>query len=242
MSRLDFLMPSRLRYRKTHNGKWIKPLTFQAQHQVSIVLNNYVGELLHSRKKQLNPSVISLLHVTIDRPGAQLVFGTTCRLTNLFVSQTFAWCLALENVLDPIIFMSYYSLEGEVFNVERYDNRKTFINISRHMADATTKQSTVSINPENHSAEIVLHLETGKRFQFGPIDIKGQTYDKDYLRSLALYKPGMMYDEALIAEYKIIWNQRIYSPMLPSFSMDVDRIRSFQQRCFTNQRPVCSMG
>ena len=144
---------------------------------------------------------------TVDRPGAQLVFSTTCQLNQPVRITNFRLEVSGPGkaVLDPIIFMSYYSLEGEVFNVERYGQQKNLLlDISRQhgFLDATTKQSTVSINPENHSAEIVLHLETGKRFQFGPIDIKGQTYDKDYLRSLALYKPGMMYDEALIAEYR----------------------------------------
>lgn len=149
----------------------------------------------------------ALCDTTVDRPGNQLVFSTTCQLNQPVRITSFRLEVSGPGkaVLDPIILMSYYSLEGEVFNVERYGQQKNLLlDISRQYGflDATTKRSTVSINPEKHSAEIILHLETGERFQFGAIDIKGQNYDEAFLRSLALYKPGMMYDESLITEYK----------------------------------------
>jgi translocation and assembly module TamA len=110
-----------------------------------------------------------------------------------------------EALLTPMIQSQTLLARGQVFRADDYDTQKSqLLEISRRFGflSASTQSSQLTIHPDRYSAQIKLQLDTGPRYQFGPIYIPNNVYDPDYLRSFADFKPGMMYDEALLSAYK----------------------------------------
>lgn len=110
-----------------------------------------------------------------------------------------------QTLLMPIIQSQILLSRGQVFRADEYDVQKSqLLEIGRRFGflSASTQSSRLTIDPDSYSAVIKLQLDTGPRYQFGPIYIPNNVYDPDYLRSFADFKPGMMYDEALLSAYK----------------------------------------
>ena len=86
---------------------------------------------------------------------------------------------------------------GDILDTTRYETVKTQIAAlarSHGYIDASTKKSSLLVDVDAKMADVCIHLETGER-QFGPIQFQQSVYSQSFLRSLAPFHPGDIYDK-----------------------------------------------
>ncbi len=97
--------------------------------------------------------------------------------------------------------------KGDVLNQELYEQgKKSLVNlaISEGYLDAAFAERALRINLENHSADVQLVLESGRRYVFGETTSEQQILDQDLLDRYLPYKAGDPYDAAKLFELQSV--------------------------------------
>lgn len=82
---------------------------------------------------------------------------------------------------------------GERLRHSQYEATKSALQQTAYSAgylDADYSQSTITVHPESQRAEIKLVLNTGPRYYFGPISIKQDILNDDFVRRYVKIHPG----------------------------------------------------
>ncbi|TMP85595.1 outer membrane protein assembly factor [Pseudoalteromonas ruthenica] len=114
----------------------------------------------------------------------------------------------LKAVLDSLPLQ-----QGQVVHHGQYDNAKSAIDrqlLELGYFDAKWQQSKLAINRSQHSAEVVLHVQTGPRYDYGPINISSDTPASNYIYSLAHFKTGQPYRATKVSEFNLALSQTPY--------------------------------
>ncbi len=94
--------------------------------------------------------------------------------------------------------------EGDVYNPDQVekdkDSLKDFYGALGYL-DATVRAITVKVDKEQHTAQIVVDIDEGRRTEIGSVDIAGAKPEiKDKLIALAALKPGDPYNEVNVSD------------------------------------------
>jgi translocation and assembly module TamA len=93
--------------------------------------------------------------------------------------------------------------KDQVFEHPVYDQaRDTLfrIAIQQGFLDAQFSRREAIVDLRNYSVAIVLHLQTGKRYYFGPVSFKQDAMSEDFLRRYVRFKPGDPYNPAQLLQ------------------------------------------
>lgn len=85
---------------------------------------------------------------------------------------------------------------GQILNIDDYEQTKnTLFNLSanRGYFDAKMVTNQIMINIETQQASIVLHFDTGERYQFGETLFPPSDLNSNFLERFLRYKPGEYY-------------------------------------------------
>ncbi|MEC8881677.1 MAG: BamA/TamA family outer membrane protein [Pseudomonadota bacterium] len=111
-----------------------------------------------------------------------------------------------KSVVEPLLLTPKDSPKIDaIFSSDSYEASKSqLLNLCHREGyiNASTKNSKININPDSKNADILIDVETGPLYLFGPIEINQNIYNKDYLRSLADYHSGEPYNDAMISKYR----------------------------------------
>ena len=95
---------------------------------------------------------------------------------------------------------------GEPLRQNKYTDYKTnLINVASALGyfDAEFTEHQILVNPNNHTANIVLHMDTGERYRYGKITLKQDVLDKKHLKRFVQIKEGEAYDSNQLSEQQI---------------------------------------
>lgn len=68
--------------------------------------------------------------------------------------------------------------------------------------DATYAERRVEVDLESYSASILLHVNTGPRYMFGPIVFEQQQFATDYLEQFLVLQPGEPFSQAAVSRQR----------------------------------------
>ena len=75
--------------------------------------------------------------------------------------------------------------------------------LERGYFDLKWLSSQLRITKKTSQAQVVLHLASGPRYQFGEIQVNSDTQATIYITSMATFKPGTPYDTSLLSDYNL---------------------------------------
>lgn len=175
-----------------------------------------------SRLEQTNRSIIHLITEAAKPFG---YFNVQCNLTLLENHHSLAYhakCIMNDPVLvdafnihvsgpgkptiEPHLALPDYApkIQG-VFSSDAYEGAKSYLLSLCHShgyIKANSENSTLKIDLDKLKAHILINIQTGPQFLFGPISISQNTYHKDLLRSMATFQTSMPYNDSQLAQYK----------------------------------------
>ncbi len=98
------------------------------------------------------------------------------------------------------------ALEGElVLDHRRYENAKNNLLKKlkqRGYLDATYTEHRVEVDLANYSASLVLHINTGPQYVFGPIELEQQQFAQDYLDQYMILRAGEPFSQTRISQQR----------------------------------------
>jgi len=97
-------------------------------------------------------------------------------------------------------------VQGEIINHALYEKSKSMIEsqlLELGYFDAQWQENELGISLKTHSAIISFNIHTGVRYTYGPIVISSNTPAVKYIRSLATFKTGEVYQASVISEYNL---------------------------------------
>jgi translocation and assembly module TamA len=107
----------------------------------------------------------------------------------------------LQELLATPMYQSGDVLKQGVYNDYKTNLLNTAIGLGYLDADFT--EHTIAVNPDTNTANIVLHLETGKRYRYGNVtakqDVLGQAHIKRYIQ----IKEGDFYSSEALSEQQL---------------------------------------
>lgn len=89
--------------------------------------------------------------------------------------------------------------KGQVLDQPRYDAARDALfrtAIMQGFLDARFVQREVRVDLSHYSVSVVLQLQTGKRYYFGPVSFKQDAMDPAFLARYVKFKPGAAYNPA----------------------------------------------
>lgn len=122
---------------------------------------------------------------------------------------------------------------GEILVTQKYEDFKT--NLTRTASrlgyfDANFVEREIQVNIDTRQAVINLHFETGKRYQFGKVDIEQDVLDPKFLNRYMRVQSGKDYNsDELLRQQRLLENSGYYSDV---------QISSSYQKIENNQVPV----
>ena len=96
--------------------------------------------------------------------------------------------------------------QGDILNHSHYDAARKKIEgqlLELGYFDVKWLTHQLAISIKNNSAEVILSIDTGVRYQFGDLVLGEQTPAEKYIRSLAKFKQGEAYKATLVSEYNL---------------------------------------
>lgn len=92
--------------------------------------------------------------------------------------------------------------------------------------EARFEQRLLEVDPAAHSARIVLHLETGPRYRFGPVTVAQDILDEGLLQRIVMIREGEPYDTArlLQTQYRLTDSLYFGSVIVESGAPDADSL------------------
>jgi translocation and assembly module TamA len=94
---------------------------------------------------------------------------------------------------------------NQILNHANYDKaRQNLQDLAKERGyfDAQFIEKTLDINDEQNTASIRLHLETGKRYQFGDVSFQQDTFDYEFLQTYINFEKGDFYLLEKISELR----------------------------------------
>ena len=101
-----------------------------------------------------------------------------------------------DSAFKAILSQSIYQ-RGDVLQQQKYSDYKSSLsNAARSLGyfDARFTEHQIRVNPDHNTADIVLHMETGKRYRYGNIKLQQDILDPKYLQRFVQIKAGEFYD------------------------------------------------
>ncbi len=103
--------------------------------------------------------------------------------------------------------------QGDVLNHGKYEKAKSKLEsqlLEMGYFDSKWTQSQLSVNRSSYSADIVMAVETGLRYKFGPLNIASDTSASNYIHSLSHFKTGELYSATKVSEFNLALSQTPY--------------------------------
>lgn len=122
---------------------------------------------------------------------------------------------------------------NEILVTQKYEDFKT--NLTRTASrlgyfDAEFVERQIQVNIDTQQAVVNLHFETGKRYQFGQVDIEQDVLDQKFLNRYLRVEPGKDYNsDELLRQQRLLENSGYYSDV---------QISSSYQQIENNKVPV----
>ena len=110
-----------------------------------------------------------------------------------------------EEALQKILATPMYQT-GEQLKQDKYSSYKSSLaSAVRSLGyfDAKFTEHEITVNPKTHTADITLHLETGKRYRYGKITMKQDILDPDYVKRFVQIKEGEPYSSSDLSKQQI---------------------------------------
>lgn len=110
-----------------------------------------------------------------------------------------------EKVFQDILAKPMYQ-KGEQLKQDKYSSYKTSLAnaaSAKGYFDAEFTEHQIAINPQSHRADIVLKMETGKRYRYGKITMHQDILDPAYVQRFVQIKEGELYDSNTLSEQQI---------------------------------------
>lgn len=110
---------------------------------------------------------------------------------------------------DPQLMAVVSSIKlkrGDILNHSHYDAARKKIEsqlLELGYFDVKWKTHQLAVSLKLNSAEVILTLDTGVRYQFGALILGQKTPAEKYIRSLAEFKQGAPYQATTISEYNL---------------------------------------
>lgn len=124
-------------------------------------------------------------------------------------------------------------VNNEVLITQKYEDFKTSLTRAASRLgffDAEFVEREIQVNVDTRQAVINLHFETGKRYQFGQVDIEQDVLNPKFLKRYLRVKPGEDYNsEELLRQQRLLENSGYYSDV---------QISSNYQKIENNRVPV----
>lgn len=168
------------------NDKQMRAWSLQATKEIRAALTpfGYFKPNIHTSfiKKETNKIIIFDV-----APGPQLT-----------ISQVHIDLLG-EGKADPVLnkFLDEFPLEiGQPLETVTYDQAKQQlfnIALAQGYLDAQLTKHVIEIDRKHYTAKILLQLNTGKRYYFGPVTFKQDDFDDNFLRGYMRFKTGEPY-------------------------------------------------
>jgi translocation and assembly module TamA len=97
---------------------------------------------------------------------------------------------------------------GRRLNHQEYDrlrNRLQAAAATRGYFDAAFEQRRLEVDPSELTARVVLHMDTGSRYRFGPVSVEQEIVSDELLARIVLIREGEPYDANLLlqAQYRL---------------------------------------
>ncbi|PAJ75681.1 hypothetical protein CJF42_04110 [Pseudoalteromonas sp. NBT06-2] len=97
-------------------------------------------------------------------------------------------------------------VQGNIINHAHYEKSKSIIEsqlLELGYFDAQWQVNELGISLKEHSATVTFDINTGARYTYGPIVISSDTPAVKYIRSLATFKAGEVYQAKIISRYNL---------------------------------------
>ncbi len=95
--------------------------------------------------------------------------------------------------------------QGDTLNHPQYEKAKRRLQrtaLNQGFLDAGLTAHRVEVFPKEHRAHIVLHLETGPQYRFGPVTFKQDLFREAFLRRFVPFEPGAPYSQAELLKFQ----------------------------------------
>ena len=96
--------------------------------------------------------------------------------------------------------------QGDILNHNHYDSARKKIEsqlLELGYFDVKWQTHQLAISLKSNSAEVILTIDTGVRYQFGALILGEQTPAEKYIRTLADFKQGEQYQASIVSEYNL---------------------------------------
>lgn len=118
---------------------------------------------------------------------------------------------------------------GRRLNHQEYDrlrNRLQAAAATRGYFDAAFEQRRLEVDPSEHTARVVLHMNTGPRYRFGAVSVEQDIVNEDLLDRIVLIRAGEPYDASLLlqAQYRLTDMSYFSSVVLESGTPDPETL------------------
>ena len=110
---------------------------------------------------------------------------------------------------DPLLKHSINTInlnQGDILNHSNYDAARKKIEgqlLELGYFDVKWLAHQLAISLKNNSAEVILTIDTGVRYQFGELVLGEETRAEKYIRSIAKFQQGEAYKATLVSEYNL---------------------------------------
>ncbi len=101
-----------------------------------------------------------------------------------------------DKEFQEIVSKTLYQ-RGDVLQQQKYtDYKSSLTKAARSLGyfDAEFTQHKIAVNPDTYSADIMLHLNTGKRYRYGNIKLQQDILAPDYVQRFVQIKEGEFYN------------------------------------------------
>ncbi|HPY39901.1 MAG TPA: POTRA domain-containing protein, partial [Thiolinea sp.] len=124
-------------------------------------------------------------------------------------------------------------VNDEVLVTQKYEDFKSSLTRTASRLgyfDAKFLEREIQVNIDTHQAVVNLHFETGKRYQFGQVNVEQDVLDPKFLKRYTRIEAGKDYNsEELLRQQRLLENTGYYSDV---------QISSDYQKIDNNQVPV----
>lgn len=207
------------------NDYEINGINGDLKNNVALYLKQLEGEkanraLLNHAKKQVERSLRALgyykpaVKLNFDHGSQKLIAtierGPVTRISN--VNITINGAGRTDRLLASTI-ESIKIKQGDILNHSDYDTARKTLEaqlLELGYFDMKWQAHKLAISLKSNSADVVLTIDTGERYQFGDLIITKNTPAEKYIRSLAKFSQGGSYKATKVADYNLALSSTPY--------------------------------
>lgn len=137
---------------------------------------------------------------------------------------------------EPVLVAALARLplaKGDVFQHPVYEKARDLlwrIAIEQGFLDAQFVQRRVDVDLRSYTANVILHLQTGERYYFGPVHFEQDGMQEDFVRRYIKFKPGDPYNPAKLLQ--------LQTNLSDSGLFQSVEVTALKQQALNNQVPV----